>query len=1700
MKRIILLHCFFLATLLTATAQISFNERYKTTVRGDMIVVGNNIIGPTKTGDYNGGGDNNSTVQVYVDIDDDPTTFNSSSAEVKDPNPGGSCPRKVKKAFLYWAGGSEISISNSNKVKFKVDNGPYQEVVGSLSFSPLNNVYIHVADVTDKLTNVAGTYTVANVQIPNGRVNLYAGWVLFIVYEDTSKPARNISLFDGYSLVTESNNPHIKISGFKTAPAPLPVNAKFAFAALDGDVSGTQDIVRITTNKITNKVLSTPNRPANNFFNSTITDENGINYNRKPKSRNTLGFDVGIFKLENANNRILGNDTTEATFYFATRGDYYIPYMLAFSIEVIEPNILMSKRVFNAANQDVTGKNTIALGETLRYEIKFQNQGNDNAKNLVITDDITDNLESSITNITPSDNKITTNYNPANRKLTISVPDELVKKNSKEYTVSFNVKVTDKCSQWRNPCANEIKNIAYASYKGELNNTTTFTPKSSSTLFTACGSGVEGPSNFIVDVDFSKCVFKNDPVVLCQPSLVLTAAAGFTSYTWSKVGDPSFSRTGAAITVTEAGIYKVTKSKTGCATMYEEFEVDSNDIEAAHPIEKKIIDKEISGEIYVCSSDGKKYPQVYLCGKDASLNIKLAIGNAESYVWEKMAATCPGKAVDCPASRPSQASCWSAFGTGAEKQITTAGDYRLTITYAGGCVVTYYFRVTKDDTELKSTVKHEVCNTKGSIIIDALGAGFKYALKQNNIIVKSWQTSPVFSGLSAGIYKVLATNPSANTTSVVTCIYEIEKTVLQKTPKLKLTVTNPLCKGGNGSLQVQLSDAPYYPYTYKVYKDNTLGALVEQKVITSATDVAATGFTKVLPAGIYVVVVENNDGCTIRATDKIVEPTLLKLDVAPHDIMCNEGTINVSAQGGTKDSNGYTFELYKAAVFVARASSQASHTFTITDKGAYTVKVIDAHNCTTETTVTIKELPVPTIGAITAKLYDCGTKVKIVFPEPQSTVSYTYEYNLTAFLPTHYTIPKQTGREFTNITPGHYFTPHIYYTYGGKTCMLSPADIKAPAPASGNLIASAGVAQLVGCGTGANAGKALVRFTNVQGGVGTVTYNFGDGVWTTTSSKWLAPGTYNLAAKDEIECIRDNLKVIVPTKIQDPIFTHTITSYTCEGKGTIIVNNDKNTYKYTYQLDNGMVTTSNVFTNVSSGIHTITIKYADGTPPASSELIKEDFGTGEDTCSANVAPTISCGPGLPPTPGRYVIGSNSSVMIQSHLNWWSNANDHTHPTNRKSRMLVIDIGNVGNGDVLYQKTVEIAPNRKIKYEMYVMNLEKVGLGGALPDIKIFLVNPITNAVIDQKDYGTISRSSHPNDWRKFSGDLNPGNINKVRIEIRTKSWAGGGCDMALDDIYVYQEPEACPFTQTVTVNIANDKAFGVIPESEQITNAKCSGDRGSYQIEMRNTHQRPYYVQKDNAGAFVPVTGDLFKWTNIIPGNHTVKFKGDLNNPNCDITRTFTITEPAPLQVGITRADGDHTIGCTPAVSAPQTIAASGGVQPYTFTIYKGTATLTVISAQVSKTSVEYTFTQTGDYYAKVTDANGCEIKMTTPWKIYDPKTLTLTGTTSVANNNYCMNNATAGKVEVQVGAVANSGNHESAYRNAPYTYKHNGVTKATTTATTYVFTNLAIGTHTFTVIDKYGCVASYTTEIKRMITADGRTLLAIVVMQHADS
>ena len=1710
MKKILLLQCFFLAAMWAAVAQeVPFKILYQGTIKGDMIVVGNTII---NEGDYPANtiestGPSNARIDMnFTDVDNE-STFNSSSATVKDPNPSSTC-KKVLKAYLYWAAAytkervdnqaAHLERSKFKNVKFKVGaTGTYKEIEGTPIYDKYEivssvfsrgdyryndhgqRVYVYRADVTKLLNGIANTYTVADMQAPIGKersgVGYAAGWTLVIIYEDTKRESRNITLFDGFSVVGKDNSPDISVSGFKTVPSPLPVNAKIAFAALEGEVGIPGDQLKIITGKTgTNgAVISAPDRDVNNFFNSSVTDENGINNNRNPNIRNLLGFDTGIFNLANNGNSILDNDTTTATIKPYSTGDAYYPFMFGFNVEVIAPQIVMEKRVFNDKGDDITGNNNIKVGSSIKYQIKFKNIGNDDAKKLVISDILPANLENKISNETVPPGATYT-FTAATRTLKVTIPDNLVQKsnNPTEYTISFVAKVTGDCTQFRDACSNIIPNQAFASYTGKEDPNASYNPGSYSTKFTACGGGVEGPSNFIIADDFgNKCVYKKTEK-LCQPTITLTAGAGFDTYVWTTATGTIVGAANArSIVASSPGVYKVTKTKAGCTTMKEEITVLSNDADVDHPIEK-MIQQGLGGEIRTCPSTGRKYPQVYLCGKNASLDLTVTISNAEKFEWEKLR-NCSGNVPqDCPADLSSYGCSWTSMnvvnGSATTTQkFTEAGDYRLTVTFQGGCVSYYYFYVSKNPLEPKVTWTNEVCTTKGKITVtDPTTTGYQFALMQDTTTVTNWQTGREFSNLSAGIYRVLIKQTITDTTKVP-CVFEIRDIDVKKvTPVLSVSTEKALCYGSNATMTINLTNPPYNPYTIKVRKDNASGVVLFTRTSTgNASQTAQVVLGNYFRAGRYYVEVINNQGCDIKQVVTVAEntPVGITASVLKPITPCAPGVIRVTGTGGEKGQS-YGFRMNAGTLMYNYTGNY--YDFSVTTPGTYAFAVVDKYGCTTTTTAAITQLTAPTIGALTTQLYDCGAKVKIVFPEPQSTISYTYEYSLTG--------AKQTSREFLNLTPGQSVTPRLYYTYGGNTCQMDLPTIQLPNAASGNLIASAGVAQLVGCGTGANAGKALVHFTNVQGGVGTVTYNFGDGVWTTTSSKWLAPGTYNLAAKDEIECIRDNLKVIVPTKIQDPIFTHTITSYTCEGKGTIIVNNDKNTYKYTYQLDNGTVTTSNVFTNVSSGIHTITIKYADGTPPASSELIKEDFGIGEDTCSANVAPTISCGPGLPPTPGRYVIGSNSSVMIQSHLNWWSNANDHTHPTNRKSRMLIIDIGNVGNGDVLYQKTVEIAPNRKIKYEMYVMNLEKVGLGGALPDIKIFLVNPITNAVIDQKDYGTISRSSNPNDWRKFSGDLNPGNINKVRIEIRTKSWAGGGCDMALDDIYVYQEPEVCPFTQTVTVNIANDKAFAVDTSTEQITSAKCNGELGQYKVRLKNMPNGQYYYAVSgynnfNFNASTP-NNDTFVW-NGYAGNYTVKFRGELNNPNCEFTRTFTITQPAVLTLSLDMSKSDTYLACNPA-TARVTMTATGGTLPYRYALYKGTATIST-----AQTSPQFTFTQTGTYKVIVTDANGCQKDST--FTIKAAPTLTLTGTTDVTNNNYCMSSATAGKVQVKVTDAQNIGT-------APYTFFHNGTRVASQTAATYTYTNLQVGVHTFTVVDKYGCTASYTTEIKRMITVDG--------------
>ena len=1751
MKKILLLQCFFLAAFLTATAQ-SFNERYKTTLKGNMIVVGNSILNrgdtrPANTPFNDWKADNSQRNLEYTNVDQ-ANTRNSSSARVKNPNPSSSCGLTVKKAYLYWGAAYKpdnvtganrltnpvLDPSKFNQLRFRQGNGTYHNITGTILHSDgganptdgrRQSAYACVADVTQYVTSINNeTFTVADMQAPYGNEtngNGYAaGWTLFIIYEDTTKPARNITLFDGFSVVTTNNSPEIKVSGFTTVPSPLPVNAKIAFAALEGESYLGGDEIRIWTNKTgSNKVkitasgredsaVQTPpcywvywpvkhiecgETVKSNFFNSSITDENGVNTDRSPASTNLLGFDAGIFDLQNNGNSIIGNDTTEASFYPSTTQDVFYPFMFAFNVEVITPQVVMEKRVYDSNNNDVTGANNIKVGSSIKYQIKFKNVGNDDAKDLVISDVLPANLENNISNETVPTGATYT-FTAATRTLKVTIPDNLVKQGSPEAEISFVVKVTGDCTQFRDACSNIIENRAYAKYKG-VKNPAELTPGSFNTKFTACGGGVEGPSNFIIADDFgNKCVYKKTEK-LCQPTITLTAGAGFDTYVWTTAtGTIVGAANGRSIVASSPGVYKVTKTKAGCTTMKEEITVLSNDADVDHPIEK-MIQQGLGGEIRTCPSTGRKYPQVYLCGKNASLDLTLTISNAEKFEWEKLR-NCSGNVPqDCPADLSTYGCSWTSMsvvnGTTTTQKFTEAGDYRLTVTFQGGCVSTYYFLVTKNPLDPKVTWTNEVCTTKGKITVtDPTTTGYQFALLKGTTTVTNWQTGREFSNLSAGIYQVLIKQTITDTTKVP-CVFEISDIDVKKvTPVLSVSTEKALCYGSNATMTINLTNPPYNPYTIKVRKDNATGAVLFTHTSTgNASQTAQVVLGNYFRAGRYYVEVINNQGCDIKQVVTVAEntPVGITASVLKPITPCAPGVIRVTGTGGEKGQS-YGFRMNAGTLMYNYTGNY--YDFSVTTPGTYTFAVLDRYGCTTTTTAAITQLTAPTTTA-NYQITQCGQQIQIYFTEPQSVHSYTYQYALVGKTP-------QGTRTITGLTANTTYTPTVLYTINGQTCTLTLPAITIPdLTATDNLIASAGVEKLVECGTGPNAGKALVRFSNVQGGVKPYEYNFDDGQgWTTTvTQKWLVPGTYNLSVRDAIGCSRDNIIVKVDDKIAEPTFSTTLT-YNCEGKATLKVNNDKGTYTYTYQVDGGTPQNSDTFANLTPGTHTITIKYADANPPSKNVLFLEDFGTGANAKTPYIAPVYFYQPQDGVMPLRNANGQTKNdyptqprhlhdamYVVSAKLNpnhFGSVPNDHSKKTN--GRMLFINIGDaVGINGVMYsRKMTDIIANKPIRFSIAAFNLRHNPAGDVRnndPKLTLELYKNEADVALGSskalvsKSIGTIAANKNNDDWKEYNVDLNPGNNTTLYAVVRSNNDILGGNDLVLDDIYLYQEPEACPSTYTTTVVVKDNQAFGVQTNTQKVTNAKCYGGTGTYQIAVKNPQNTTYYVQKDNVGAFVPVTDAVYKWENIPVGAHTIKFRGELNNSNCEFTRTFTITQPAVLTLSLDASKSDTYLACNPA-TARVTMTATGGTLPYRYALYKGTVTITA-----AQTSPQFTLTQTGTYKVIVTDANGCQ--KDSSFTIKAAPTLTLTGTTDVTNNNYCMSSATAGKVQVKVTDLQNVGT-------SPYTFFHNGARVASQTANAYTYTNLQVGVHTFTVIDKYGCVASYTTEIKRMITVDG--------------
>jgi uncharacterized repeat protein (TIGR01451 family) len=1044
-------------------------------VKGDVVLIGNSIIrGAGLPSPYNGNGNNNSQVGEYIDVDSDATTFSSSTAQLAINN---SCKRIVF-AGLYWASiyPNEVAtdagadfvgtprLNDWNQVKFSLPNGtalnltankadPREVIYDGYNYTNINNSFkdspiICFKDITSDLADLAnadGTYTLANLRATRGRRNggCAAGWTLVVIYESPTLPSKFISVFDGYGGVQGTNLINIPVAGFRTLPNPLPVNAKIGVSALEGDLEITGDSFQFkAASRPTFSTISDANSLANNFFNSRNTNNGVIVASGIPASSNLLGYDIKNVTIANALKDVLPNDETAGELRLTTNGDGYGAFVATFAVDIIEPTILLTKEVKNAAGNDIGGGN-VTLGDQLEYVIGFENQGNDDATGFTIKDILPNNIifnyPADIGTLPPG---VTHSYTPATRTLIFNIPNNLVVKNLTpgppftRYELRLKVTVVPTCNELSDACDNRIQNSAFATYRGVVN-ATQITDDPSLSSFTACNLGTPQATNFLVGV--SDCLFtKNE--ILCGASKTITASNGYASYNWT--GPFGFTATGQTVTVTQAGVYRVFGVGNAPCTDYNEvITVAPFGGTTVNPINAFADNKEPDGSIAVCPNNGKELPKIFLCGLTASRSINTGITGANSIVWETTNCIAPVGLSDLCANE--SASCvWTSAGPNGPNFLASApGQFRVTINYDGGCFNQYYFNVYKNVLDPQATATDIICTSPGRIVVNNVpSSGYEFSIDGVN-----YQTSNTFIINTQNTYTVYVRQQNIATNPCIFTVLNVRVRVRNFT--VTTNATQPLCFGDRGNIVVVANDVNPQ-YTFNIYPAGGTTAINTSGLQTFNQFTFAN-----LSGGSYDVEAITQDGCSERR--RITINTLTALTAAANitkAITCTDGQITITPQGGTAP---YSYSINNAPFVTSNIINVPA------PGGTFSIRVVDSNNCLfTIPSITINAIPAPTRNTTSTNINCYGDLTGTINFNVTNANGYTLAYSINNGA-TYGASPT-----FSNLAAGTYNTI-LRYTLNGDICFdtMRPITISQPAAA---LTASAGVSELSGCGPAPN--------------------------------------------------------------------------------------------------------------------------------------------------------------------------------------------------------------------------------------------------------------------------------------------------------------------------------------------------------------------------------------------------------------------------------------------------------------------------------------------------------------------------------------------------------------------------------------------------------------------------------------------------------
>lgn len=1068
---------------------------------------------------------------------------------------------------------------------------------------------------------------------------------------------------------------------------------------------------------------------------------------------------------------------------------------------------------------------------------------------------------------------------------------------------------------------------------------------------------------------------------------------------------------------------------------------------------------------YACLNDGVPFPKIFLCGKDAFKFIDTGIHGATSIVWQE---TKDVRAESLDASCPDvDAENWATVGTGPTYKVNQAGNFRIVINYSDTCVSTYYFSVSKNVVEATYTKQDIVCNVKGRIRITnpmpADGYGYEYKLDGVGLGAyvnsRPYQSSNTFEDVPEGNYQVFVRS-KAISNAYESCSYVVSVTISKKNFISSVETTNPNCKGNKGTIKATASGVNGW-YRF-IVKNQTGGVVANSGVIAEPKNFY---LFEGIDLGKYKVEISTEDGCTEEKEVEIIEANLSASAGITKPLTCYNGEITVTATGGVPKAGTPLQYFYSVNNGIQTTNPKIS----ISEPGNYSIVVRDAVGCTvTIPTIVVRKIVKPT-ASITQKNVACygsdNGEIDITVSPADSGFTASYSTNGTEG-------PFGTFSTIRNLAPATYNVV-VKYTYQGVECFDDAKVITITSPDAA-LSASAGVAQLAGCGPAGHESQGKVRITNAEGGLAPYKYSFdGGATWTDEKEAYLEPSTtpYTLFIKDSStpECSYAITDVFLNSKPEEPTFEIDGPNIDCEGKASVgvkVTNNTGIEYKYKYFLnnvENSNLVNPDVFLNVANSLpgkpHKIKVEYSVESVPTYSVLLKEDFGSGPDTTSPGINSSycfekqddhVDCGEGLWGSlylnDGEYAV---TNKLLEGHEFdfGWVLPKDHTNNGVGNGRFLAVNVGNVaGEGGILYSKhIVDIMPNQDIKVDLYALNLLKTVMGKTPPNLTVELHK--NGVVIPGASFQTndILQNEKWNILNQLS--INPGDNTALDFVIRSNSTMIDGNDVAIDDIFVYQLPKTCLPDKELDVIVNNTLKF-----SASITkniNVNCYGaQNGSYTIVAENFNTTTGYEYSfddgetwKNSKTRETLISDLGK------GSYSIKIRYN-STSECYINLSTVIGSPLALTV-----TASVSTEPTCSTSAAITAVASGGSPAYTYELRNETG-VTVIKAFQS--SITFNNVAAGVYTVFAKDINGCISDASNKITVNAPSLITASIS---ALSDLCYDSTNKAKI-----IITATGTGTLSYS------LDNGPSQASNT-----FSNLEPGTYSVTVMDANNCSAEIT-------------------------